>query len=207
MIGLMFLLVLIPYCVLVLWLTIKGMNIGRKKFGNQTSQARRKVYAYGLAGFLLGTLPVFWEAIPTYVSFKIAMNQEVGLKLNKSFEQWRSENPEVTLDNLRQKGGSSLSLPNGIHREPLNERVHTDTVKRLKPFTVVVQTEKLIDSKNLKVLAEITSVWSGNSGGLASGGEDWWKFWLVHDSNDITYVDRVKWAKILENYTGKDIVK
>jgi hypothetical protein len=205
MIGLMFLLVLIPYCVLVLWLTIKGMNIGRKKFGNQTSQARRKVYAYGFAGFAIATVPVFWEAVPTYITYRIAVQQESGLKVYKTFEAWRSENPDVTTALLRQDSGAMVVTSDGWYRFPLNSRFGMETRLFKLNFMVAIHRQKIIDLKTLEVMAEFNYVVSGNSGGLATGGDSWWKFWLIHSSEDDDPKVIRAWLLLLEQFRGNGI--
>jgi hypothetical protein len=207
MIGLMFLLVLIPYCVLVLWLTIKGMNIGRKKFGNQTSQARRKVYAYGFAGFAIATVPVFWEAIPTYIVYKDAVRDEAGLKIYKTFEQWKLENPTVTSNFLGARGTGVVRTPEGVLRYPLNLRISIDLIEFKRPFAVVVYKQNLVDLKTNEVLSEFTYVRSGNHGGLATGGDGWWKFWLIRSSETDDPSSLETWNRAIQNFNGKEITK
>jgi heme/copper-type cytochrome/quinol oxidase subunit 2 len=205
MIGLMMIAVLIAYGLFVLLLTSFCLNYGRKKYAAETSQRRAKVFFCGFAGFAIASVPVFWEAIPTYITYKIAVRQESGLKIYKTFEAWRSENPDVTTALLRQDSGGMIATSDGWYRFPLNPRFGMDTRPFKLNFMVVIHRQKIVDLKTLDVMAELTYVVSGNRGGFATGGDSWWKFWLIHSSEDDDQNVARAWQLLLEQFRGKGI--
>jgi hypothetical protein len=207
MIGLIGLIVVVVYAALVIKLTRVAWRMGLQSYGANIPERKTKAYLYGVAGFCLITLPVFWETIPTYVTYKLAVHQAAGLKIRKTFEQWRSENPDVTAELLRQPGGEYIALPSGARRYPVNPRISSDTYLDKRFFTVVVYRIKLVDLQTNEVLAEFTEVLSGNSGGIVSGGDGWWKFWLLHDSNKDLPDIYQSWIELNGKFRGEEARK
>jgi hypothetical protein len=207
MIGLIGLIVIVVYAALIIKVTRVGWRMGLQSYGANVPERKTRAYLYGFAGFCLITLPVFWETIPTYVTYKLAVHQEAGLKIHKTFEQWRSENPDVTAELLRQRGGGYIALPSGAMRYPINPRISSDTQLDKRFFTVILHRKKLVDLRTSEVLAEYVEVLSGNSGGLASGGDGWWKFWLIHSSSYDRPKDEESWNELSIKFNGGDIRK
>jgi hypothetical protein len=195
MIGLMILGALLIYGLILLSATA-WMYRTVKKSGSST--ARSTLAAAFVALLILA--PVFWDAIPTYIAFKYYSQKEAGLKVFKTLEQWKAENPGVAetlvaYEKLpRQQRKESEILTNGKSRWYLNERFATDTYTTHYFLSVRARTYDLIDLKNSTVLSQYVEVISGNSGGVASGGPGWWKFWLVHERTDWKSVED-SWRK------------
>jgi hypothetical protein len=152
-------------------------------------QSQRAAFVWAMAAVALLSLPITWDAIPTWIAFEHYSRNEAGVKILKTLEQWKAENPGVaeTLEpyRLRDKRANVTRLANGKLRYPLNDRFAYDTWKRDQLFlSVYANSYEVIDRKSGEVLMRYVEVGSGNPGGLASGGERWWAFWLIHQPTE-----------------------
>jgi hypothetical protein len=207
MIGLIALIVVGVYGFAVIWLTKLGWSYGARKYILNTLKDKGKALLCGCLGFALLTVPVFWEAIPTYLTYKITVRDEARLTIHKTFEQWQLENPDVTRELLQEVGGQVIDRPNGGYSYPINPRISIDTQLDKRLFTVVVTRKQLVDLKTREILANFNSVRSGNSGGLVSGGEGWWKVWLIHPSGDDSPEVSALWIGLNKKFRGEEIRK
>jgi len=88
MIGLILLAIVGIYIFAVVVATKIAMRLARGRGASQ-----KVVRLAGIGGFLLFTLPIFWDWIPTVAAHRYYCAKDSGFFLNKSPEQWMKENP------------------------------------------------------------------------------------------------------------------
>jgi hypothetical protein len=201
MIGLIAFIVLGGLLALAIW---AFLWTHKTMLGNGKSGAVATAWAFGAVIAL--SLPITWDAIPTWIAFKYYAHKESGLTVFKTLEQWKVENPGVaeTLEpyGFKDKRGELKNLGNNKFRHPLNDRFAYDSSKVDLFLSVQAVQYTLIDQKNESVLVRHTRVVSGNSGGFATGGTGWWAFWLIHKTPDAVssgffgYVESVKTLEV-----------
>ena len=150
------------------------------------SEAVARVWAVAVVVAL--SLPITWDAIPTWIAFEYYSHKEAGIQVFKTLEQRKAENPGVAATlapyGFRDKRGELKTMGNEKFRYPLNDQFAYDRSKVKLFLSVYAVRYEVIDRKNDAVLVRHTSVVSGNSGGLATGGSGWWAFWLIHETPD-----------------------
>jgi hypothetical protein len=67
----------------------------------------------------------------------------------------------------------------------LNARFAYDKKVTYAQSGIRLVSQEITDIKTAKAMIKWVSVGSGNSGGLVSGGDRWWKFWLLHSSSTL----------------------
>ena len=180
MLGLMFIVgigSLLLLVALAMW-AAKRISL---KAGQSAATAQR--WKYGVLAAVL--LAIFWDWLPTWIAYEY-YSRQAGLTVFKTLEQWKVENPGVartlepyTLNQNADRRATALVTASGARRYPLNDRFALDEA-RLRPFlSISVWRRQLVDTGTATVLAAEVSVTSGNSGGVATGGEGWWKPWLI----------------------------
>lgn len=182
MIGLIAILVLGGLLALACWAFISTYRAKRRK-----DKSDIVAFGWAMTAVVVLSLPITWDAIPTWIAFEYYANKDAGIKVFKTLEQWKAENPGVaeTLQpyGLRDKRADFKKLSANKSRNPLNDRFAYDSTSKEKLFlSVHANRYEVIDLKNEEVLVRYVEVASGNAGGLASGGEGWWAFWLIHRS-------------------------
>ena len=146
-------------------------------------------FAWAVGAVVVLSLPIAWDAIPTWIAFEYYSNKEAGVKVFKTLEQWKAENPGVA-ETLQPFGSNDKraqheNLGNNKFRTPLNDRfVYDDQYFDKLILSVYANRLALIDLKKNEVLVSYIEVGSGNAGGFASGGSGWWAFWLIHDRTE-----------------------
>lgn len=184
MIGLIAFIVLAGFLALAIWVFLWTHKTMR---GNGKSGALATAWAFGAVIAL--SLPITWDAIPTWIAFKYYAHKEAGLTVFKTLEQWKKENPGVaeTLEpfdlTVNDRRMESFKLANGKSRTRLNDRFAHDTKSETLFLDVGLTRHEIVDTKTGEVVFRFVAVGSGNLGGLASGGTGWWKPWLVHRSS------------------------
>jgi hypothetical protein len=184
MLGLMVLLAIGFFLLLLIGLPLLVSSLAKRSgAGNKVATS------LAVAGFLLIFLSVFWDAIPTWIAFKYYADKEAGLKVYKTLEQWKQENPGVAEKIQQVKFDGSISKF-GKELYPMNERFGVTVPNSRKLFLSVQIAEKeVIDLKTGEVMARYAGVGSGNTGGFASGGEGWWKVWLINSGDKEARID------------------
>lgn len=183
MTGLIAILVLGVLLVLASWAFVWTYK-ARRRQGKSDMQS----FAWAVGALVVLSLPITWDAIPTWISFKYYSDRVAGITVFKTLGQWKAENPGVaeTLAPFGpgdQRSDSRKVAPDKA-RKHLNERLAFDTTSREALFlSVHATTYEVVDTKPGEVLVRYVEVASGNGGGLASGGPGWWAFWLVHRSS------------------------
>lgn len=181
MIGLIALIVLGGLLTLAIWVflwTHKTM-LGKGRNG-----AVATAWAFG--AIIALSLPITWDAIPTWIAFKYYAHKEAGITVFKTLEQWKVENPGVaeTLEpyGFKDKRGEPKKLGGNKFLNPLNDRFAYTAQNFDKLFLSVYAVRyEVIDRKNGEVLVRHIAVGSGNAGGFATGGPGWWAFWLINE--------------------------
>ena len=197
MIGLIAIIVLGGLLLLAGWVFMWTYRAKRSK-GKSDAVA----FSWAVAAVVALSLPITWDAIPTWMAFEYYSNKEAGNKVFKTLEQWKEENPGVAETlvpyGFKDKRGELKNLGNNKFRYPVNDRFAYDSSKVNLFLSVYAVRYEVIDRNNEAVLVRHTGVVSGNSGGLATGGSGWWAFWLIHKTPDavssgfFNYVESIK---------------
>ncbi|MBI4694391.1 MAG: hypothetical protein HY749_10230 [Gammaproteobacteria bacterium] len=182
MLGLAILAVFAVY----LWLTVVLARI-----------ATAYVRAYHLPGWIGGGtislimfLLVFWDWIPTAVAHHYYCSTRAGLKVYKTLEQWRVENPGVMETLVTPINSPSVALSNGTSFT-LNQRFEWRMTNRPVFMSVVEHVEAIYDHKpssgypREELIMALTDYSSGTGWFPADANtlHDY-KFWLVMRSCD-----------------------
>ncbi len=135
-------------------------------------------------GMALLVLLLTWDTLPTWLAFTYYSNREAGVTVYKTLEQWKAEHPdEAARLKPRAKGSqpSKRNLGGGMTLTEMNERLGY-TSQRFDKLTSNVYAHRfeIIDMPTNEVLLRYVQIGAGNGGGLATGGDGWWAFWLVH---------------------------
>jgi hypothetical protein len=197
MIGLIALAVLVGLLLLVVGI-FAWINRALQRRGLSKCVAR----AWAVAGVIALSLPITWDAIPTWIAFEYYAKKEAGITVFKTLDQWKVENPGVaeTLEpyGFKDKRGEVKNLGSNKFRHSVNDRFAYDSSKVNLFLSVYAVRYEVIDQKNSEVLVRHVTVGSGNAGGLATGGPGWWAFWLIHKTPDavssgfFSYVESTK---------------
>ena len=198
MLGLMFI-VGIGSVLLLVALALWAAQRISLKAGQSATTARR--WKYGVLAAVL--LAIFWDWLPTWIAYEY-YSRQAGLTVFKTLEQWKAENPGVaqtleaygkTPQDLRD---DPIPLPQGWNRHPLNARFAYDEQQLHVFLSVRKWTFQLVDMQTGDVLARFIEASSGNRGGIASGGEGWLKFWLIHGQPLLAATGYGDWSKYRE---------
>lgn len=184
MIGLIAIIV-IGVLLLLGWVIFRWVYKLQRRNGKSNAVAS----TWGFVAVVVLSLLITWDAIPTWIAFEYYAKKEAGLIVFKTLDQWKVENPGVA-ETLEPYGkayndgrGASIKLSNEKSRRPMNARFAIDQ-KITNPFlSVHIAQEEIVDTKTGAVMTRRAGIGSGNSGGLALGGDGWWKFWLIHGSS------------------------
>ena len=184
MIGLFAIIVLGGLLALACWAFIWAYR-NRRHHGKSDAVS----FAWAVGAVVVLSLPITWDAIPTWIAFEYYTKKAAEVIVFKTLEQWKLENPSVaeTLEpyghGAQDKRMKSISLENGKSRMNLNDRFAYDRQSEKLFLSVGLTRHEIVDTKTSEVMFRFVAVASGNSGGLASGGADWWKPWLIHRSS------------------------
>ena len=120
MIGLIALAVVALLLALAAWAFRWGYRFARRK-GKSAAMST----AWGLGAVLLLSLPITWDAIPTWIAFEYYAKEEAGITVLKTLAQWKVENPGVaeTLEpyGFKDKRRKSNNLASNKFRHLLND--------------------------------------------------------------------------------------
>jgi hypothetical protein len=198
MIGLMVLGALLIYALVLI-----GASTWAFRAAKKSGKSAGKAGMWAAVAALVILAPVFWDAIPTYVAFKYYSQKEAGLKVFKTLEQWKQENPGVaeTLSKMPDQGYPTVVLNDGKERSKINDRLVVDTRYGEHLFLSVKRgTRQLVDVKTNEVLAQYTGISAAPNWSLHAGGNDpnWFKLWfygLNSPSNDKDWWDLYQLAR------------
>ena len=136
----------------------------------------KSVLRWGLLGFLLVYLLIFWDWIPTVVAHKYYCSTEAGFWVYKTVDQWKKENPGVMETLVANK--SSISIKNAY---VLNQRFNwVIKEERFFPLNYMIKHEQqVVDSKSGDILARYVDF--STSQERRQAGYAGWKLWLYHE--------------------------
>jgi heme/copper-type cytochrome/quinol oxidase subunit 2 len=161
------------------------------KFQRRKDKSSAVASTWGFVAVVVLSLPITWDAIPTWIAFKYYANKEAGLTVFKTLDQWKTENPGMA-DTLEPYGkyyndprSKVIELSDNKSRWMLNARFAYDKKVTYAQSGIRLVSQEITDIKTAKAMIKWVSVGSGNSGGLVSGGDRWWKFWLLHSSSTL----------------------
>lgn len=204
MTGLIALLVLGGLLTLAIWVFAKTHRTMLDK-----GKSRAVATAWACGAVIALSLPITWDAIPTWIAFKYYAHKEAGLTVFKTLEQWKVENPGVaeTLEpyklTVNDKRGASFEIGDGFSRVRLNERFSYDSKSKHLFLSVALIDHRIVDSKTGDLVLRFVAVAAGNSGGFASGGAGWWAPWLIHRSSTSKETDEFYKAMHAFQYLGE----
>lgn len=184
MIGLMAIILLGGLLALAIWV-FAWTNKTLLRKGKSKAAAR----AWAVAAVVALSLPITWDAIPTWIAFEYYNHKKAGIQVFKTLEQWKAANPGVaeTLESYgkdyNDRRTKAIKLSGNKTRWMLNARFAFDEKVTNPLLSVHVVYDDIVDVKTGEVMVRWTGVGSGNSGGFASGGEGWWKFWNLHTTS------------------------
>ena len=146
----------------------------------------KSALCWGLLGFLLVYLLIFWDWIPTVVAHKYYCSTEAGFWVYKTPEQWKKENLGVmetlvanktpVLVSHQDDGGNNWS-----YTEKWNQRINYISITtNYGPFFSNIRrsTTEIIDAKNTTVLGRCVDF---SSSGKKRRIDLGWRFWLEAD--------------------------
>ncbi len=184
MIGLMILLFFGLYLAATIWLTRAAANWAKR---NNRSQWRWG----GLMAFVMYNL-VFWDFIPTLTAHEYYCQTEAGFEIYQLPEQWKQENTEVSVAELKPFGKRMGDMPASVLNEgtPYAVSIRKINIRLYKAFNVLKikdilpiqkQISYIADFKNNQKLAELVDFTSGYGNPMTTGGFWGFKKWLVSD--------------------------
>lgn len=170
--GVGFLIVGAIYVGVLITVTAVGYNWNKKSGWTKARGA--------IVGFLVITLPVFWDWIPTVLLHSYYCDAYAGLTVTKTPEQWKSENPEEAKTLVRQT--PPLQVGSGDKRYfQLNQRFRWETENTEKPLWLRQYESRVVDGKSGAVLVRLVDFSTGISGHAFYSLRDY-KFWMYRQS-------------------------
>ncbi len=199
MLGLVVLLLLLAYVALVIWATKRGWRWGVEQKG----WTGRKRYRGAALGFLLVTLPVFWDWLPTVAMHQYYCATESGFWVYKTLDQWKAENPGVMETLVANKFTSPTSQGtkgNSMVTYHLNQRVNrTEKESRIFSVLPVWRLElAVVDSNNDEILARYVDFWTG----YKEEGWDFVKTWMTWNKHCRSY-QLSKFNTLKKTFSGR----
>ena len=162
MAGMLFILfLLVSFCLLVFvsWLAARLV----RRHG-------RRGWSYGVAVFMMAMGLLFWDWLPMEISYKNKCENEAGLTVYKTLEEWQAENPEVwekltpisrfNEEVIKSRGTSTL-------RSRLNERFAKDVFVMHHWFTVDEIRTQIVDMQTNIPMAVYVDFRAHPSGSLS----------------------------------------
>jgi hypothetical protein len=140
------------------------------------NRGRRPWVWGGLVALIMYHL-VFWDYLPTLITFKYLVHTRSGFWVYKTPEQWKVENPRV-VETLTWSNNRTdyYDYPNARIGFKLNERIAWITIdNRTSVVPVNAKENIIIDVDNNDILVRTVFISSGYL-----NGQQQFKFWTVH---------------------------
>jgi len=175
--------------VLILLAFVVAMSIAT----GYAKRTGRNKWRWGLIGFLVVYLPIFWDWIPTVVTHQYYCATEAGFWVYKTPEQWKSENPGV-MEGLTTQRVWQHDHAGGGDVVHINQRFDLVYKKEGELFLHRWRWQrKLVDTKTNETLAQYVDFSTGN--GFITSPDIPLKFWM---QNGYCYGGRDKAIKFGE---------
>jgi hypothetical protein len=174
MAGMLFILFLSACFCLLVFVSWLAARLARRR--------GRRGWIYGMAVFLTAMGLLFWDWLPMEISYKNKCENEAGLTVYKTPEQWKQENPGAweTLTLLDRYKREYISK-NGklIERRRMNERFSLDTDLIQHWFTVIEERIYIVDMKTNIPMAVYVDFRTNFPFGELKLDSRLLKFWMV----------------------------
>lgn len=171
-VGLIVLGGLISYLILTLVLVTVNVRSARKE--------GKSGWARGLVVFVFMYLLLFWDWIPMRIVIQHYCTSQGGFVVNKTFDQWKAENPGVAETLVPNKNPSS-EKSNDRTRYILNQRFAWDTYTTREFLEIRKRDERIVDTKTGEILAQYVDFDSGQDQNNPKRFRDF-KLWLWVES-------------------------
>ncbi len=145
MIGLLY----IAFFAVYLWLTVFLV----KRVVRAAKKRSIAGWKWGVPMALVMYLLVFWDWVPTVVAHKHYCEEYGGFTIEKTLDEWISENPGIAEALIPIEGGGNSFLINGLKRHPLNQRFAWDVMYGEEQFGIFRREEHIVDIHTEEVLA------------------------------------------------------
>ena len=176
---------IIIYFIILLWITFTA-----RRWARNWGFSRVGTFLWTLLAFSLVFLPVFWDWIPSKISYDRLCREEAGVTQYKTLEQWKAENPGA-YENLRiytdadREEMYALKAQLFIERngDKINvlsmttPRFGTYTYRTKLPFMITKWTTEFIDEDTKETLIKLIEFDAGPGNVLELGGDSY-KIWL-----------------------------
>lgn len=141
---------------------------------------------WGWGAALVMYLIPFWDWIPTVAVHQYYCATESGFWVYKTLEQWKAENPGVTLV-LNNKNSITQKQKDGYTEvHPINQRFNwvVENYYVVPILNLAKKKETLVDSETKNVLSQYVDFSSGygNFATHNNYGLNGFKFWLTHET-------------------------
>ena len=129
---------------------------------------------WGWGAVLVMFLIPFWDWLPTIAVHQYYCATQSGFWVYKTLDQWKEENPGVSLHS----GRTIQTMPDGGELYILDERFAIETHRRnpIPGLSTKVADRLLVDRKTNEVMAKEVTVGSGYGNPVVTGNG--YKFWL-----------------------------
>jgi len=177
MVGLVFLAIIGVYVLIVLGATLTAIYVAKRY------EARPLIRGMaGLGGFLLVTLPIFWDWAPVVMAHNHYCAKDAGFFLYKSPEQWMKENPGVA-ETLTYKYISDAEKIDGGERYLLNQRIAREVRNSMRGWGIHQREELVVDQQSGQILALYRDFWTGVTASTVGNNQGLraWKVWMKYD--------------------------
>jgi hypothetical protein len=111
-------------------------------------------------GFLIPTMLIFWDVIPTKMAYSNYCEKEAGFRILKNPQQWKIENVDIPLTAIPTKDSSIILIGKNRTRQLVNNRLVVETFHDFVFLAVRKFEQRLIDIKTNETLAISTSFYA-----------------------------------------------
>ena len=144
------------------------------------ARSGKSKWRWGILGFLVVYLPIFWDWIPTVVAHKYYCSTEAGFWVYKTPEQWKKENPgvmETLVYDNKETSSRQGDMMNYTDTYVFNGRLNYVSKKNGPFFLYRWKWERqLVDTKTGEVLGRYVDFSNGN--GFITSQDVPLKFWI-----------------------------
>jgi hypothetical protein len=162
--GIVVLGIIALYFILLTGCTVAGYKIAARR-----GLSKGKRWTGAAIGFAVIFLPVFWDAIPTLWMHRHYCHTEGGLRVYKTLDQWKEENPGVAEALTSINLSPLVSIPDVDQAYQLNQRIRWEIRTSTRLFGIQMRDERVTDSQTTEVLAKFVDFGTGIPNVFASG--------------------------------------
>ncbi len=161
----------------------------------------RSQWRWGVIGFLVVYLPIFWDWLPTVAVHQYYCATESGFWVYKTLDQWKKENPGVMETLVYNKASPPIQTtfgPGAILNQRFNYFLRYEGPLLFNRWRIE---REFRDSKNGDVIAR--EIGFSTSQEQRQAGWSGWKFWLDSERCSIEkHRDQGSFYKIMAQFEG-----